>query len=59
MKLEGKPHPTDAKAMQQKYVADCIQIVIKTKVFRICKFITSGEHFDKVGVVDSEKPADA
>jgi len=50
-----------AKAMQQKHVADRIQIVVKTKVFRKCKFITSGEHFDKVMqvVVDSEKPADA
>ncbi|KAI2512989.1 hypothetical protein MHU86_1535 [Fragilaria crotonensis] len=31
-----------AKAMQQKHVADRIQIVVKTKVFRKCKFITSG-----------------
>jgi hypothetical protein len=50
-----------AKVMQQKHVAERIQIVVKTKVFRKCKFITSGEHFDKVMqvVVDSEKPSDA
>lgn len=49
-----------SKAMQQKHVATRIQNLVKTIIFRKCKFITSGEYFNKVMqvVVDVEKPAD-
>ena len=50
-----------AKEAQQRHVATRIKELMKTRVFRKCKFITSGEHFKRVMevVVDAEKPADA
>jgi hypothetical protein len=50
-----------AKEVQKAHVARRIKELVKTCIFRRCKFITSGEHFNRVMqvVVDSEKPADA
>ena len=49
-----------AKVMQKKHVKSRIQALVKSHIFRKCKFITSSEYYDKVMkvVLDAEKPAD-
>jgi hypothetical protein len=49
------------KHLQKKHVNTCIQGLVKTVIFRKCKFITNEDHFNKVTavVIDSEEPDDA
>ena len=49
-----------AKQLQKKHVNTRIQGLVKTVIFRKCKFITSKAYYNKVMavVIDSEKPAD-
>jgi hypothetical protein len=49
-----------AKELQQRHVKTRIQNLVKSHIFRKCKFITSDEHYDKVMkvVVEAENPAD-
>ncbi|KAI2499769.1 hypothetical protein MHU86_14712 [Fragilaria crotonensis] len=49
-----------AKQLQKKHVKSRIQSLVKSHIFRKCKFITSAEYYDKVMavVIDAEKPTD-
>ena len=49
-----------AKQLQKKHVTSRIQALVKSHIFRKCKFITSTEYYNKVMtvVIDTEKPAD-
>ena len=49
-----------AKQLQKKHVHTRIQGLVKTVIFRKCKFITSKAYYNKVMavVIESEKPAD-
>ncbi|KAI2507426.1 hypothetical protein MHU86_7039 [Fragilaria crotonensis] len=49
-----------AKELQQRHVKARIQNLVKSHIFRKCKFITSDEHYNKVMkvVVEAENPAD-
>ena len=49
-----------AKQLQKKHVNTCLQGLVKTVIFRKCKFITSKVYYNKVMavVIKSEKPAD-
>ena len=49
-----------AKQLQKKHVNICIQGLVKTVIFRKCKFITSEAYYNKVMavVIESKKPAD-
>ena len=49
-----------AKQLQKKHVNTRIQGLVKTVIFRKCKFVTSEAHYNRVMavVIDSEKPDD-
>jgi len=49
-----------AQQLQKKHVTSRIQALVKSHIFRKCKFITSTEYYNKVMtvVIDTEKPAD-
>jgi hypothetical protein len=49
-----------AKQLQKKHVKSRIQSLVKSHIFRKCKFITSAEYYDRVMavVIDAEKPTD-
>ena len=49
-----------AKQLQKRHVNTCIQGLVKTVIFRKCKFITSKAYYNKVMavVIGSKKPAD-
>ena len=49
-----------AKQLQKKHVNTCIQGLVKTAIFRKCKFVTSEAHYNRVKaiVINSKKPDD-